>query len=1276
MGSGNEVTDLVTSEVGDVWGAAKDTVWGFDAVFKMDVDGRYMAWWTALPNGTGEVRDMAATWDGSIWLGTGSDGVIMKLDGQAVSHQITISLLEKVDGVSGDTGIYALCPDGYGGFVGGGWRGGSDAGTFRVIPYAQYTSEAYQFGGDVEWQELDWGERNDHGTGMAFLIRSAPPEDNVWTARYEQMRNTSGHLDLFNSRNSTFQYTAVFLTGAASHTPRLLWSNVTLDGTADWHPEAKPDQDTLAPNQRCNLTIILDNRGRGPGGQLEVNLTLPEGLVMLDSSVEESQEAVQFTVPMNESQPNATSSEDPMFTSHFFLFTEWSELRPEQHMMFVGIAPDGGLEDGLAMTVNVTLEWTSRDGKLPVESRWTGRDLHVSRPDVELTMDIYETTVESGGAFGGELTIHNNGSGVARDLTVSIPLARGLNYDQGDGATRAYNIFVDDDRVLRAQFDPVNGYEEWKVPLNFNIDRPTYDGAELKVRADLSYLDNGGNAYETSAGPHFLTVLAPVVELLDVELDLNCTPGAEAELVIPVVNTGSGTAGGVWVDTVLPDGFEIIRSSANHDGTGYYLEALEGAREDDGGNGTNRTGAGGQVGARGYVPSDSPSEKALTLTVRLNRDDDDGTEYEFPVIIKYADSGMNMYPQVNATPLNMVNRKADLSLTVRPADQQAEVGQPVEIAFTLVNTGSAPAAGVVVSMELPEGLGFANSSKSELYGDNWWGWGEPFQPGEETVNVTLDLEGPRSDRMEVTFRLTYSQPGSQSDYGQVERTGTAVVNLDQSALQVKIESTSPQMDAAAVPTDTNVTITFNTPMEQSSVEGSFSMDPFTSHQLSWDDERTLRVAFDQPLDTGTRYAFSIGSSARSLAGIELGGDFALHFTTAGAGPDNIDGEDGGDGGDGGDGVDDGDDGETGVLGTGVEEGMCLLLLLVILVVIIAVIIAVLKSRKDKRLAEEERAAKEAGRRPPRGMVQAEVEYQPVGGVSRESDIDRITAAAGAGAGAGAAAAGAEGEGEPAALEEAPDLSGAIEAGLAADAALAGADIPTGDEAMLPDGTARLEGADGAAVPPDVAAAQAHEGELEELDDIFSFDPGAEGGPHVLALPPARSLDNGEPEAVAPDGAPLPVDEDRSSIDKIFLLSPDNILMTHYTRKSASDMDPDILSSMLMAVQAFVKDSLQTQDGTLDELKFGKMTIIIRRGEHITIAAMVSGPDPKEFRPQVQAAVEDIETMHRGLIEGWDGDMESTRPLDDNMKRLVLGKYKKDVPDEVDDGAKEDGRETP
>jgi len=128
------------------------------------------------------------------------------------------------------------------------------------------------------------------------------------------------------------------------------------------------------------------------------------------------------------------------------------------------------------------------------------------------------------------------------------------------------------------------------------------------------------------------------------------------------------------------------------------------------------------------------------------------------------------------------------------------------------------------------------------------------------------------------------------------------------------------------------------------------------------------------------------------------------------------------------------------------------------------------------------------------------------------------------------------------------------------------------------------------------------------------------------------------------------------IDEIFYMSTDGRLIKHFTRRLKPDMDQDILSGMLVAVQDFIKDSFRGEEGGLEELKFGKFQIVLGRGKHTIIAALILGDDTKPFKPQIEKCLKDIETNHHEALETWDGEVDKLTPSFRHINDLIAGKY--------------------
>jgi len=138
--------------------------------------------------------------------------------------------------------------------------------------------------------------------------------------------------------------------------------------------------------------------------------------------------------------------------------------------------------------------------------------------------------------------------------------------------------------------------------------------------------------------------------------------------------------------------------------------------------------------------------------------------------------------------------------------------------------------------------------------------------------------------------------------------------------------------------------------------------------------------------------------------------------------------------------------------------------------------------------------------------------------------------------------------------------------------------------------------------------------------------------------------------------------EQTVIDEVFLLHKDGLLVKHYTRRLKPDVDSDILSGMLIAVQNFVNESFigeagLRKEGQLDEMKFGQYRILLVRGTSVIVAAVVSGPRVEKVPAQIRAAIEDLEGALGGVLVGWDGNMDQVSGADAFMQDLIAGRYR-------------------
>jgi len=132
------------------------------------------------------------------------------------------------------------------------------------------------------------------------------------------------------------------------------------------------------------------------------------------------------------------------------------------------------------------------------------------------------------------------------------------------------------------------------------------------------------------------------------------------------------------------------------------------------------------------------------------------------------------------------------------------------------------------------------------------------------------------------------------------------------------------------------------------------------------------------------------------------------------------------------------------------------------------------------------------------------------------------------------------------------------------------------------------------------------------------------------------------------------------MEDVFLLHRSGLLLKHYTRRLRPNMDSDVLSGMLVAVQEFIKDSFRGEGGQLDEIRFGEMRIKVLEGKWTLIASLIRGRVTAAHSEQMTAALKDLETRYEDLLIDWDGTMDRIPEVDRIMMRLVEGGYRTPV----------------
>ncbi len=133
---------------------------------------------------------------------------------------------------------------------------------------------------------------------------------------------------------------------------------------------------------------------------------------------------------------------------------------------------------------------------------------------------------------------------------------------------------------------------------------------------------------------------------------------------------------------------------------------------------------------------------------------------------------------------------------------------------------------------------------------------------------------------------------------------------------------------------------------------------------------------------------------------------------------------------------------------------------------------------------------------------------------------------------------------------------------------------------------------------------------------------------------------------------------RARLHELYLMHDSGMLIRHWSRKDGEIHDSDIMSGMLIVLQEFVRDtwkSYDNADASLEELRFGPQRVVLARGKHAVLAAVVQGRYLNGLPKKLQQAVTEFERSHESVLRDWNGNLDLLPNADDIAHRFMKGR---------------------
>ncbi len=124
------------------------------------------------------------------------------------------------------------------------------------------------------------------------------------------------------------------------------------------------------------------------------------------------------------------------------------------------------------------------------------------------------------------------------------------------------------------------------------------------------------------------------------------------------------------------------------------------------------------------------------------------------------------------------------------------------------------------------------------------------------------------------------------------------------------------------------------------------------------------------------------------------------------------------------------------------------------------------------------------------------------------------------------------------------------------------------------------------------------------------------------------------------------------VEDVFLLSKSGKMISHETRRLKPEVDEDIISGMLVAIQEFVRESFKDEgEVELKKIEFGDKKIYIERGKYLILAAVMRGEIDRYVEHRIKETLEHIEKAYADLLPNWNGEVEKFRGVREMLRKI-------------------------
>ena len=130
------------------------------------------------------------------------------------------------------------------------------------------------------------------------------------------------------------------------------------------------------------------------------------------------------------------------------------------------------------------------------------------------------------------------------------------------------------------------------------------------------------------------------------------------------------------------------------------------------------------------------------------------------------------------------------------------------------------------------------------------------------------------------------------------------------------------------------------------------------------------------------------------------------------------------------------------------------------------------------------------------------------------------------------------------------------------------------------------------------------------------------------------------------------------VEHVFLIHRHTgLLIAHVAAENAISQDPQLVSSMLVAIQDFVRDSFSGAEQGLDSLRLGELRLWSEPGPFAALVSVIRGDPPEGLHDTLRNALSRIHAERHHALESFNGDSAGFGDVEAQLRELVaLGEH--------------------